>query len=187
MKKHMLLRSLAVIAAILMAGVWMLRGFDLIRAFEIPTSAMSPFLNPGDRIIVEAISSSSKDIKRGDVRTFTTKGIKGIYSEEPQMYIKRVVGLPGDELVIRDRKLWVNGKTQTEVFESPVQEYINPGATGAHSLAEPFEVPPDSYFVIGDNTPNSSDSRFWGPVPKENFMHLYRMHYRRAPNTPAAP
>ena len=89
--------------------------------------------------------------------------------------------------MVRDRKLWINGKPQTEVFESPVQEYINPGATGIYSLVEPYKVPDGHYFVIGDNTANSADSRFWGGVPKGNFMHLYWMHYRRAQNSPPKP
>lgn len=165
----------------------MLRAFDLIRAFEIPTSAMAPFLNPGDRIIVEALSPHSKDIRRGDVRSFTTKGIKGIYSEKPQTYIKRVVGLPGDELIIRDQKLWINGQPQTEVFESPVREYINPGFKGIFALTDSYRVPADHYFMMGDNTSNSSDSRVWGPLPKENLRHLYWRHYHRAQNLSATP
>jgi signal peptidase I len=163
------------------------RVFGWVGFYEIPTSSMTPFLNPGDNIVVEAFSSHSKTIQRGDVRSFSTEGIKGIYTEKPQMYIHRVIGLPGDELVVRDKRLWVNGKPQVEVFGTPVVEYINPGFTGIYALTEPYKVPNDHYFVVGDNTSNSSDSRVWGPVPKENFRHLYWMHYRRVQSSSSKP
>jgi signal peptidase I len=165
----------------------LLRVFGFVGFYQIPTSSMAPFLNPGDNIVVEAFSSHSKSVRRGDVRSFSTEGIKGIYSEKPQMYIFRVVGLPGDELVIRDKKLWVNGKPQAQVFESPVLEYINPGFTGIYALTAPYTVPDHHYFVIGDNTSNSSDSRVWGPLPKENLRHLYWMHSHRAKTSSSKP
>jgi signal peptidase I len=186
MKKHPFVGKLVMIAAVSVASLvgvlWILRSLDMIHAFRVPTAAMSPFLSLGDHIYVESLSPSSRVIKRGDVRCFTTKGIKGINLPEgqTQVYIKRVVGLPGDELVIRERQLWINGKPQSEVFTSPVMEYLDTGASGVANLDVPYVVPPDQYFVIGDNTGRSSDSRFWGAVPRQNFTHLYWMHYWHA-------
>jgi signal peptidase I len=170
----------AIVAALLIGLIWTLHYSGLIGALKIPTNSMLPLFRSGDLIYIEAVTPHSRTIQRGDVRTFTTKDIKGIRSAESQIYIIRVVGLPGDELVIRDQKLWINNKPQSEVFQSPVEDYIDTGLQTQYSLVEPYKVPVDQFFVIGDNTRNSFDSRIWGPVPKENFQHLYWRHYYRS-------
>jgi signal peptidase I len=140
---------------------------------------MAPFISPGDVVLLEAISPRSRDFRRGDVKTFSTQGLKVPHQEEPALFIKRVVGLPGDELVIRDKKLWVNGKPQEDVFESPVESYSDQELRSEHALKEPYLVPKGMYYVIGDHTEASADSRILGAIPEKNFRHLYWKHLVR--------
>jgi signal peptidase I len=191
--------------------VFLLRSF-LVEPFKIPSGSMIPTLLVGDFILVNKytygvrlpiLNTKVLEVnrpQRGDVMVFR-------YPENPSDdYIKRVVGLPGDKLVYRDKRLWINGK---EVPVKPDGEYLNPDrGTIAQKFIEtlgerkhpillerdveggprsekqfPFRqnctynneglactVPPDHYFVMGDNRDNSSDSRVWGFVPDANIV-----------------
>jgi signal peptidase I len=163
---------------VLWLALWILVRVDVIAVYSTPSSSMAPFVRPNDIVLLEAMSSRARDIRRGDVRSFSTEGLKVAGQREPALFIKRVVGLPGDELVMRDKRLWVNGRPQAEVFESPVESYADLESAYGYNLSRPFLVPTGKYFVIGDNTENSADSRVWGPIPEKNFRHLYWMHLK---------
>jgi signal peptidase I len=116
---------------------------------------------------------------RGDVFVFRTNHIPGL-REDPQtgspFYIKRLAGLPGDELSIDPPFLYIDGKiaegfgfARVMAAKLPYRGY----APGRDYLSEPkqsFVVPKDGYFAMGDNSYNSYDSRYWGPVPQENLV-----------------
>lgn len=112
-------------------------------------SSMSPGIHDGDRILVEPWSYVFGGVSRGDVVVMQSPLDPGLD------YIKRVIGLPGDEILIAAGAVWVNG----ELLEEP---YAVPGDA---SLYQWTRVLDDHYFVLGDNRPHSSDSREFGQVP----------------------
>jgi signal peptidase I len=114
-------------------------------------NSMAPGIQDGDRILVEPWSYLVDDIERGDVIVLR-------YPLDPSVdYIKRVVGLPGDEVFVCNGTVWVNGK----LLDEPYVEF-----SGVESPMKTV-VSEDSYFVMGDNRPRSSDSREFGLVPAE--------------------
>ncbi|MGD8926154.1 MAG: signal peptidase I [Thioalkalispiraceae bacterium] len=170
--------------------VLIVRGF-LVEPFQIPSGSMLSTLEPGDYILVNKFSYGLRSPigyykfldfgspERGDVIVFR-------YPENPEIdYIKRVIGLPGDKITYKNKILYINGKeVKTEKLGSyakdpyytEMQEQL--GDVSHKILLLPrmntdkvYEetVPPDHYFVMGDNRDNSRDSRYWGFVPDENL------------------
>lgn len=162
----------------------------LFQAFKIPSGSMIPTLLVGDHIIVEKflytttfpfVSKKIREIKHGDVIVFE-------FPKDPDKdFIKRAIGLPGDTVQIKKGVLYINNTEIKEEFKEDVP-YENKDFSGKiyketvdsiehltlhqdpRSLISidygPIRVPDDSYFVIGDNRDNSSDSRIWGFVHK---------------------
>lgn len=142
----------AVVIALALAMV--IRAF-LFEPFVIPSRSMEQILEPGDRIIVSKLSYRVAEPERGDVIVFR-------YPPEPRLvYIKRVIGLPGETLEFRDGVLYVNNR--------PVGEPYLDGQVYTHDYG-PVSVPAGSFFVMGDNRNLSEDSRVWGTVPEENIL-----------------
>ena len=160
----------SIIIAFILAVV--IRTF-VVQAFKIPTGSMRPTLLEGDIILVNKFLYGAKipftdlrlpkvrDPQRGDCIVF-------IYPENPKKdFIKRLVGLPGEVLEIRSGTIFINGKPVLDPVFSKIY-YYNKG-----DLAEEGKViiiPQDSYFVLGDNSASSQDSRYWGFVPKQNIL-----------------
>lgn len=168
--------------------VFILRSF-VVEPFTIPSSSMEPTLQVGDFILVNkwiygvrvplvgARLLGDRVPERGDVMVFR-------YPENPRInYIKRVVGLPGDELVYENRVLTVNG----EVVKQELLKKVGPVTTSLETLdkithrihANEFATPRPSYravvgdgeyVVMGDNRDASYDSRFWGTVPDDHIV-----------------
>ncbi len=150
-----------------------------VQAFKIPTGSMENNLLIGDHLLVNkfmvgpTLSSLERTllpiraIRRGDVIVFK-------FPEEPSRdFIKRVVGLPGETLELRNKKISINGQPLDEPY---VQLLEPPGATSqflevtSYDVRErygPVTVPPNQYFVMGDNRDNSQDSRYWGFLPRD--------------------
>ena len=153
----------------------------VVQAFKIPTGSMEENLLIGDHLLVNKFvfgpTASSLErallpvgtIRRGDVIVFK-------FPEEPERdFIKRVVGLPGEMLEVREKKVYINGAP----LEEPYAHYLAPAPASSafHEVTSfdvrdrygPVTVPPNQYFVMGDNRDNSQDSRYWGFLPRENI------------------
>jgi signal peptidase I len=116
-------------------------------------SSMSPGIHDGDRILVNHLSYLFEDVQRGDIVVLQ-------YPLDPSLdYIKRVIGVPGDEIRIDARGVSVNGMR----LEEP---YVAMQDAHAELVSR---VAPEHFFVMGDNRPHSSDSREFGQVPRENL------------------
>jgi signal peptidase I len=136
-------------------------------------------VDTGDQVFVDKFSYNFVKPRRGDVFVFRTNHIFGI-REDPDtgspFYIKRLAGLPGDELRIDPPLLYIDGKiaegfgfARVMAAKPPYRGY----ALGRDYLAEPnrsFTVPQHGFFALGDNSYNSYDSRYWGPLPEENLV-----------------
>lgn len=150
----------------------------------IPSASMHPTLVEGDRVFVERFTRFYETPKRGDIMVFyppseelqtdfgsVFKRLTGFACKDIA-YIKRVIGLPGDKLEVRQLKnntyqLIINGKPLKEPYIQSSSDYI---PCSANMYCGPFVIPQGEYFMMGDNRGNSQDSRFWGFLPKERFI-----------------
>jgi signal peptidase I len=170
----------------------------VVQAFKIPTGSMENNLLIGDHLLVnkfvlgptmwpiERALLPIGTIRRRDVLVFK-------YPEEPDRdFIKRVIGLPGETLEVREKKVYINGAP----LDEPYAHYLTPAADESqyHEVTSfdvrerygPVMVPPNQYFMMGDNRDNSLDSRFWGPIPRENVfgrLSLLYWSYEADPNS----
>lgn len=160
----------------------------IAQPFRIPSASMEPTLLIGDFLLVNKEVSASRFpalasaslIRRGDLIVFH-------YPVDPALHlVKRVIGLPGDQLRLRDGRVWIDGHALSEPYavylpsaadsyrdDFPRLDRADPAVDSRwwiqmHSLVANGEltIPPDSYFVLGDNRNNSEDSRYWGLVPR---------------------
>jgi signal peptidase I len=127
----------------------------------IPSDSMVPTLRIDDRLVIEKISYRSRAPHRGDIVVFEPPEVlqdRG-YKKE-QVFIKRVIGEPGDRLEVHDHQVIVNGLALTEPYIAEAPAYEMPALT----------VPAGSIFVMGDNRNNSFDSSRWGFLPIRNIV-----------------
>ncbi len=127
----------------------------ILEAFYIPSESMNPTLEIGDRVFVNKFVYRFSEPERGDIIVF--RSAEGGNED----LIKRVVGLPGDNVEVRDGVLFVNGEHREEPYLN--RQFPDSGFYG------PTTVPPNHLFMMGDNRANSRDSRFFGPIPYENI------------------
>jgi signal peptidase I len=134
----------------------------------IPSESMVPTLEVNDRLIVEKISYLFNPPQRGDIIVFIPPdaagqaclGLASPGGRIKDAFIKRVVGLPGEEIAVRDGQVFVNGQPLQENYLSAPPNY----------QWGPQVIDANSYLVLGDNRNNSCDGHFWGPVPRENII-----------------
>jgi signal peptidase I len=175
--------ELAVIVAVALGLALGIQAF-LVKPYRIPSESMVPTLSVGQRVLVNRLGNHFGDPSVGDIVVFhpptgsesnqcgATQRKDGngdplevCSKPTPQKsdvnFIKRVVAGPGDRISIQDGHVVRNGKRQRESFIRPC------GGGSACNLPQTVTVPPDHYFMMGDNRGASDDSRFWGPVPRD--------------------
>ncbi len=163
----------AVIAIVAIGLALVVQAF-IVKPYRIPSPSMNDTLLPGDRVLVNRLVYHFRDVHRGDIIVFHYP------VDTSYVFIKRVVGLPGDTLQVKDGLLYVNGAQLSEPYirkvngvpETTEPGQPMPGSTmlPAWSLKEPYTVPAGNYFVMGDNRTESDDSRTWGPVPAKDLI-----------------
>ena len=148
----------------------------VVQAFKIPTGSMENNLLIGDHLLVNkfivgptplAIGRAVlpvRPIRRGDIVVFK-------YPDEPDRdFIKRVIGLPGETIELKNKKVHVNGQPLDEPYvhflTPPSNDYQEVTSFDVRERFGPVTVPTDQYFVMGDNRDNSQDSRYWGFLPR---------------------
>lgn len=192
-EKETLPESIAGIAAVFVSGLFILT--FVIQQFEIPSRSMEQTLLVGDHVFVDRLTPTGKEgfftffmpyreIHRGNIAVFPSPAQPGLY------LVKRIVGVPGDRIHLRNGKLFLNGVEQIEPNAMPIT-YPNPyrdnfpavSPDGVLDVTEQWAnqlprniqgqdlvVPKDYYFAMGDHREVSLDSRYWGFVPKRNIL-----------------
>ncbi|CAA9434382.1 Signal peptidase I [uncultured Rubrobacteraceae bacterium] len=127
----------------------------VMEAFWIPSGSMIPTLEIGDRVLVNKFIYRFTEPERGDIIVFRS------VDDPDEDLIKRVVGLPGDEIAVRRGRLLLNGEPQKEPFTN--KKFPD------RSFYARTTVPKEHVFVMGDNRGNSADSRVFGPLPEKNI------------------
>lgn len=157
----------AIVIAVVLALI--LRAF-VVQAFKIPSGSMVPTLLVGDHILVNKFIYGIR-IPYTDVKFFDFRKPKGgevivfIYpKDESKDFIKRVVGVEGDKILIRDKKIYLNDRLYNDSYGVYNDHIIIPGHVQPRDNFGPVVVPKGSLFVMGDNRDRSADSRFWGFV-----------------------
>jgi len=191
--KETLPESIAGFASVFVVGLFIIT--FVIQHFEIPSGSMENTLLIGDHVFVDRLVPTGKrgfpglllpyrELRRNEIAVFVSPSEPGLY------LVKRIVGIPGDRIHLRDGKLYLNGVLQAEPYvirDSTYDSYRDnfPAVNPAESLGvaesgrktlppnihgQDLVVPPNYYFAMGDNRDNSNDSRYWGLVPRDNFL-----------------
>ncbi len=152
----------------------------LFQAFAVPSPSMEKTVLTGDRLLVNKFLFAARGgvlakvlpargVRRGDVVVFR-------FPEDPTRdFIKRVVALPGESVMIRDKRVFVDGRLLDEPYAFHADDNVWPDEASVprnrrrRDQLSPRTVAPGSYFVMGDNRDDSNDSRFWGAVPAANL------------------
>ena len=161
-KEWIIVIEIAVILAVI------LNMFLVVNAV-IPSASMETTIMTGDRIFGNRLAYINSDPQRGDIIIFRFP------DDEKQLFIKRVIGLPGETLFIQDGKVYINGS------DTPLDEpYVNGDPLGDYG---PVTVPEGAYFMLGDNRNNSADSRYWNNpfVYRDKILGKAFFRYYRTP------
>lgn len=160
---------------------------------------MEDTLQIGDNLIIEKLSYRFGEPQRGDIMVFFPPVIDGKenildpslwgkftrmigFFSKDEAYIKRLIGMPGDEIkVVPLEGVYING----ELLEEPYKKDVFRGVCTFDMLCGPYIIPEGNYFMMGDNRNNSTDSRYWGTLPKERIVG--RTYFRFWPITRISP
>jgi signal peptidase I len=193
-KKETLPESIAGFAAVLVSGLFIIT--FVLQAFEIPSGSMENTLLIGDHVFVDRLTPARRAsyigplmpyraVRHGDIIVFLHPAEQGLY------VVKRIIGIPGDHIHLRDGIVYHNGQALNEPYRNPERGQTDPyrdnfpsysGSGDPNVLPEwpmlvrehtqdgDLVVPPGYYFGMGDNRSHSLDSRYWGFIPQENVV-----------------
>ncbi len=165
----------------------------ILQAFVVPSGSMEGTLLVGDHLFVDKLTYSPsgpiskhllpyQDVKRGDIIVFRYP------PDIKQNYVKRVIGIPGDHIRLENKQVILKGRPLEEPYVQHIKNWVDPYVDNfpstpnipltpgleemltKHVVGGELVVPEGHYFAVGDNRDNSSDSRFWGLVPRENII-----------------
>lgn len=176
------LLELALIVAVALGLALAIQAF-VVKPYRIPSESMVPTLDVGERVLVNRVGARFGTPSLGDVVVFhpptgaeASAGSQcgaqpkpGAACDRPTSsradvsFIKRIVGGPGDTIAVRNGRVIRNGKPTDEPY---ISDTCTGDAGAGCSFPNPITIPPDHYFMMGDNRGESDDSRFWGPVPE---------------------
>lgn len=162
--------ALALIPAIIFGTLIFLRLLGLFYPLYVPTGAMSPAIPAGDHIAMEGLTFLVRNPRRCDIVVF--KSAQPPLPVPATFYIKRVVGVPGDHLSISNGKLFIDDKLVTLSNDEGKIVYDTPRHPEWFSLQTNATVPSGCYFLMGDNSADSLDSRFYGSIPRKDIKGL---------------
>ena len=173
--RRWILETIGIVVFALVVAL-LLRTF-VFQTFYIPSGSMEPTLQIGDRIIVDKLSYHLHSVDRGDIIVFARPPLEDCAGPPVNDLVKRVIGLPGERISSRGNTVLINGK--------PLAEPWLPKGEALGQPIPPTVVPPNSYYVLGDNRDGSCDSRYWGPVPRSlivgkvvlRFWPLSQFHF----------
>lgn len=132
----------------------------LFQPFIVRGASMEPNFHNGDYLIIDEISYRFKDPQRGEAIVFKSP------SNPSQRYIKRIIGLPGETIEIREGKIIILKDKTSQILDE--SDYL---PSSSQTLGDfKISLKENEYFVLGDNRPFSADSRKWGPLPRENII-----------------
>jgi len=156
-----------VLAVVAIAVALLIQAF-LVKPYRIPSESMENTLLIGDRVLVDRVSwHLSSGPERGDIVVF--------HSPVPgPVLIKRIIGMPGDTVSLKDHAVYINGQKLSEPYVRTIGGKAVPSDPFDNglpwSLQSPYKVPAGNYFVMGDNRTDSGDSREFGPVPRAQLV-----------------
>jgi signal peptidase I len=178
--KRRSLFDIALVVVVAVTAALAIQAF-IVKPYRIPSPSMAATLVNGDRILVNRLSYAFGGIGRGDVIVFHWP------KDTKMVFVKRVIGLPGDVLSLRGGRVFVNGKLLREPYvrqdggsEEPTlsaEDLAMSDSGSPWGLERPYKVPNGCYFVMGDNRMESDDSRDWGVVPRAQVIGRVFMRY----------
>jgi len=161
--KQFLLSFLEILEVVLVAvvSIYLVYAF-IAQPFKVDGKSMEPNFSTGDYLIVDEITYRFREPVRGEVIVLHNP------TNEAEFFIKRIIGLPREQILVSDNKVFVDGARVDE-------EYL----AGGISMADtpPFELGEDEFFVMGDNRESSFDSRNWGPLGKHQIVGVVRIRF----------
>ena len=134
------------------------------------SSAMSPTIQPNESVVADMSAFSKSGPQRWDVVVFHPPP-KETFTKPGEIWVMRVIGLPGESLEIRDDGVYIGGKREIQPESLAGIRYVASITRSPQpAVTYPYTIPPDTYFVVGDNTTNSFDSRFWGALSRQSIL-----------------